>query len=264
MSDPVSFLLLLFSTSIFFFFFPTTSDGSDALSANCPSHQCGEVEIKYPFWLMTEPPLTQYCGYPSFNLSCSTTNETIFNLPTDSYYVKSINYTNFSVALVDIDITTSQTCSRARDNVTIQTLPLSYNPLDLNLSFYFNCSGLPTVALPIECLSSGENHSYVFVVGTEPAVVVDDWSYFCEEKVVVTVMDSEIDQTNGLISGFDGAMKSGFLLDWRTVAGCGGCEASDGRCGYNSVTEEFLCFCADGTARTNRCKGTRFLFGLIL
>ena len=42
-----------------------------------------------------------------------------------------------------------------------------------------------------------------------------------KDKVVVAVMviDSEIDQTNGLITSFGGAMNDGFVLDWRSVAG---------------------------------------------
>ncbi|KAI8528671.1 hypothetical protein RHMOL_Rhmol12G0165500 [Rhododendron molle] len=51
-----------------------------------------------------------------------------------------------------------------------------------------------TDVLPIACLSSGGNESYVFVVGTELAGSdFGNWYNFCEEKVVVTVMDSEID-----------------------------------------------------------------------
>ncbi|GFZ12228.1 hypothetical protein Acr_23g0006130 [Actinidia rufa] len=40
-----------------------------------------------------------------------------------------------------------------------------------------------------------------------------------KDKVAVAVIDSEIDQTNGLITRFGGAMNDGFVLDWRTVAG---------------------------------------------
>ena len=253
--------LPLYSSFLFFlsiFLFSKVSDGNDAFETNCPSYDCGDVKIEYPFWLMSETISNRYCGYPNFNLSCSSSNKTIINLPGDSYYVKEINYTDFTLTLIDVDVTTNQTCPRATHNVTLQTLPFSYNRLNLNLSFYFNCSYLPTSATPIECLSSGEKKSYVFVVGTEPEGI--DWYDFCEDKVMVTVIDSEIDQTNGLITGFGGAMNDGFVLNWRTVAECGACEVSDGRCGYNYVTKEFLCFCSNGNIKNDHCKGMWLFF----
>lgn len=53
----------------------------------------------------------------------------------------------------------------------------------------------------------------------------DNWHHFCEEKVVVAVMESEIDANNSLNEGFGGVMKDGFVLDWREAPSCGACEA---------------------------------------
>ncbi|XP_058193716.1 LEAF RUST 10 DISEASE-RESISTANCE LOCUS RECEPTOR-LIKE PROTEIN KINASE-like 1.2 isoform X2 [Rhododendron vialii] len=251
MPEPLTFFLLLPISSLFFF--SKTSHGN-ALASNCPSHKCG-VKIDYPFWLQSDATAYQYCGYPGFNLTCSYP-ETILNLQGESFYVKNISYADYTLTLVDVEVS-SQTCPRARQNVTLQTLPLSYSSLDLNLSFYYNCSGVEIKAVPIGCLSSGENESYVFVCETEPAKF-RNWYDFCEEKVVVTVTDSEIDET----MGFDGAMKDGFVLDWRQAVACGACEASGGRCGHNTVNDDYLCFCSDGSPRTNAtCKGDEWNIG---
>ncbi|KAI8528675.1 hypothetical protein RHMOL_Rhmol12G0165900 [Rhododendron molle] len=260
MPQPLTFFLLLPLTSLFFF--SNTSRGN-TLASNCPSHECGGVKIDYPFWLSSDATsYGQYCGYHGFNLTCSNEKETIFNLQGESFYVKNISYADYTLTLVDIEVS-GQTCPRARQNVTIQTiLPLSYNSLDLNLSFYYNCSGLGIfdANYSIECLSLGEYESYVFVVGKEPAGSdFDNWYDYCEDKVVVTVMGSEIVQTaNGLILGFDEAVvKDGFVLNWRQAAAwCGACEASEGRCGYNIVDEDYLCFCSGGSTLINdTCKG---------
>ncbi|KAH7857817.1 hypothetical protein Vadar_016807 [Vaccinium darrowii] len=256
MPKPLVFFLLLSVSSIF----SKTSDGSKAFASNCPSHVCGGVIISYPFWLTSNTTSNQYCGYPGFNLSCSNEENTIINLGGDSYYVKNISYTDNTLTLVDVAVTANPTCPRRLHNVTIQTLPLSYNRRDLNLSFYFNCNvsvwypeALPN---PIECLSSSVKDSFVFVNGTEPAWPLDHWYDFCEEKVVVTVMDSEIGANNSLIEGFGGAMNEGFVLDWRQAPSCGPCEASMGLCGFDYANEDFLCFCSDGSIRTNdTCKG---------
>ncbi|KAF2295568.1 hypothetical protein GH714_033214 [Hevea brasiliensis] len=190
-------------------------------------------------------------GYPEFGLSCSG-DEPILKLPKDTYYVKNINYTNSTIALVDIDVT-GQTCPRARHNLTLENLPLGYTNLDLNLSFYFNCTSSPFSysVSAIGCLEFSTKQSYVSM--TENQINDVDWIGKCEEKVVATVMRTEI-TTNGLISEFGGAMNNGFMLDWRTVKGCGSCEDSGGFCGYNKTAAEFKCFCRDGTVHSNRCK----------
>ncbi|KAG5522588.1 hypothetical protein RHGRI_034671 [Rhododendron griersonianum] len=244
MPQSLSFFLLLPLSSLFFF--SNTSHGN-SLASNCPSNECGGVKINYPFWLSSDATsYGQYCGYPGFNLTCSDDRNTIFNLPGESFYVKNISYSDYTLTLVDVEVS-GQTCPRARQNVTIQTIlpQLSYNStLDLNLSFYYNCSGLGTGVLPIPCLSSGENESYVFVVGKEPeGSDFDNWYNFCEDKVVVTVMESEINDqsTNGLVWGFEEAVKDGFVLNWRRAAAwCRACEASVGRCGFNIVDEDYL------------------------
>lgn len=96
--------------------------------------------------------------------------------------------------------------------------------------------------------------SYVFVSDLEPeGIDFNKWYDFCEEKVVVTVMDSEINETivDRLTSGFGGAMKDGFVLDWGQQAACGACETLGGKCGYKNADEDYLCFCSDGSTRIN-------------
>jgi len=56
----------------------------------------------------------------------------------------------------------------------------------------------------------------------------------CKEKVVATVMRTKIDLGN-LSGGFIGAMKNGFVLDWKPLKNCGTCKSSGGYCGFNSI-----------------------------
>ena len=104
------------------------------------------------------------------------------------------------------------------------------------------------------------NEAYVFIVGEEANDF--DWLENCEEKVVVTVMEEEINIAN-LSGGFGGAMKKGFILDWPSVRDCGECETHDGLCGYNNAQGEGLCFCKDGSISRDNCKGV-FFFGIIV
>ena len=251
MSQFLSYLLIL----SFFFFINSLGTNSSPLLTKCLPHVCGNVTIEYPFWYLNEIDYDQqyYCGYPGFGIRCQN-DEAVLGLPGDrNYSVKDINNIDHTLTLVDIDVTTNQTCPRPRQNFSLETLPnLNYSSMDLNLSFYFNCTPYPPSERSIQCLNIGSNRSYVFVENHE--TVGFDWSNNCEKKVVVTVIQTEINIVD-LIDRFGGAMNDGFLLDWKTVKGCVTCESSEGYCGYNATAEEFLCFCADGSTHRNSCKG---------
>ncbi|KAK7847939.1 leaf rust 10 disease-resistance locus receptor-like protein kinase-like 1.2 [Quercus suber] len=249
MSQFLSYLLIL---SFFFFFVNSLGNNSSPL---CQLHNCGDVNIRYPFWVLNEnaSDQQQYCGYKGFGVMCLN-GTAVLELAGGRYHVKDINYDDYTLALVDIDVS-NQTCPRARHSVSLETLPLKYSSMNLNLSFYFNCTSDPPIPVPsnsIQCLNIGSNRSYVFVENRETEV--NDWSKNCEEKVVVTVRKTQINMTN-LTGGFGRAMNDGFVLDWETVKDCVTCESSEGYCGYNAAAEEYLCFCNDGSTNSNSCKG---------
>ncbi|KAI5381608.1 hypothetical protein KIW84_UN0591 [Lathyrus oleraceus] len=186
----------LFTLSIILIITSCYADSSNTTSPSsslCPISLCGNIFIRYPFWIKSQTINTrdQFCGYPDFGLECSKSNKTIINLPSDTYYVTDINYDNSSITLVDIDIL-DQKCPRVRKNVTLSNLPLSFSKLDLNLSFYFNCSSYPPYLDPIGCfrVSNDEKlRSYVFVDGDEGEIGYDNWK--CEDHVVVSVKVDE-------------------------------------------------------------------------
>ncbi|XAR55977.1 hypothetical protein NMG60_11036242 [Bertholletia excelsa] len=249
-------LFLLLSLSLSVFKFNCQANAADHFSSLCPSSRCGNITITYPFWQFPEPPSTQYCGYWGFGLNCSANGVPIFHLASHSYYVKNIDYENHTLALVDIDVTSNLTCPRPRHNLFLETLPaLSYSNLDLNLSFYFNCSNIPHTPnyqrYLIGCLGFELKNSYVFEEGREPEGI--DWNNECEKNAVAPVMDLKIDQNNYLIEGLSRALNAGFVLVWHEVAECGSCEAHDGRCGYK-FSGTSLCFCSDGTVGNTACK----------
>jgi hypothetical protein len=257
MLQPLSLLLLILSL----FFLNSLATNSTSFSPLCDLHHCGDVLIRYPFWLHSDNATSNesYCGYKGFGLRCPSAGEKpILDLPRDTYHVKEIDYAQYTLTLIDIDAA-NQSCPRVRQNVTLGTLPLNFSGGDMNLSFYFNCniSSYPTSVPDIGCLGElyNGNRSFVFVEGEESAVGFE-WASICEEKVVATVMRTEIDLGN-LTVGFIGAIKNGFGLNWKPLQECGTCESSGGYCGYNST--RFLCFCKDGSINGKRCKGMLFI-----
>ncbi|KAL4633174.1 hypothetical protein ACB092_04G103100 [Castanea dentata] len=255
MSQFLSYLLFL-SSSFFFFFFFINSLGTNS-SPLCLPQYCGNVIIGYPFWVYNESASDQqyYCGYPGFGVRCQD-GKAVLRLSGDrNYYVKDITYTSYgSLTLVDTDVTTNQKCPRPRQNISLETLPLDYSSMDLNLSFYYNCISYPPTVPFIPCLNISSNRSYVFVENHETEGFESfDWSKNCEEKVVVTVID--IQTEINIVDRFGAALNDGFVLAWGRVEDCVTCEDSEGFCGYNATAKEYLCFCKDGSARSNSCKG---------
>ncbi|XP_030939227.1 LEAF RUST 10 DISEASE-RESISTANCE LOCUS RECEPTOR-LIKE PROTEIN KINASE-like 1.2 isoform X2 [Quercus lobata] len=267
MSQFLSYLLIV---SFFFFFFNSIGTNSSPLLSTCAPRYCGNVMIGYPFRDSNEITSDQqYCGYPGFGVRCEN-GKAVLGLSGDrNYYVKDINYTSHTLTLVDIDVTTNQTCPRPRQNFSLETLPLKYSSMDSNLSFYSNCYPYPPTVPVIPCLNISSYRSYVFVENHETEGY--DWSKNCEEKVVVTVRHSQINMGN-LTGGFGAAMNDGFVLDWERVRDwamneydgfvldwervkdCVTCEHSHGYCGYNATAKEFLCICKDGSTHSNSCK----------
>ncbi|KAL9324473.1 hypothetical protein ACSQ67_009330 [Phaseolus vulgaris] len=222
-------------------------------STACAPSKCGTISISYPFWKKSSTNVVEFCGYPEFGLECLD-DHAIIRFPTDTYRVAEINYDDHSITLLDIDIL-EQPCPRARHNVSLQNLPFSLSSLDLNLSFYFNCSSYPSSVEHIGCLQHGKNQSYVFVAGEEVKNGYG-WVRECEEHVVVTVKEEEIDVSN-LISDFGDAMKKGFVVDWRRGEDCAVCEESGGYCLFDPSTKQSSCLCRDGRTVAKSCrKGT--------
>jgi len=64
----------------------------------CPPSSCGKISnIKHPFRLKNDPTT---CGNPRYELSCEN-NITTLTLFSGKYYVKSINYNNYTIRIVD-------------------------------------------------------------------------------------------------------------------------------------------------------------------
>ncbi|XP_027357371.1 LEAF RUST 10 DISEASE-RESISTANCE LOCUS RECEPTOR-LIKE PROTEIN KINASE-like 1.2 [Abrus precatorius] len=243
----------LYSVPALVIIFITSYADSSVTSSICAPSNCGNISIHYPFWRRSNTMVEEFCGYPDFGLECLE-DKAIITLPSDTYYVREINYDNHSITLVDIDVL-NEPCPRAQHNVSLHNLPLSFSSLDVNLSFYFNCSLNPSSVDPIGCFrnSYDKNQSYVFVAGEEPASDGHEWLMQCKDHVVVTVQQNEIGSV-GLITGFGAAMKKGFVLDWMRAEDCAECEISGGNCGYDQNSKQLRCICKDGSVVARSCK----------
>lgn len=118
--DQLLFLLFLLLLHLSF---------SIALENNQCTSSCGDIKnISSPFGLRGDP---KFCGDPHYELVCLN-NRTILNLYSSKYYVRYIDYTNYTIRVTDVGMT--------EDNC----LPLSLRSLscrDFNEYDLYNCNG---------------------------------------------------------------------------------------------------------------------------
>jgi hypothetical protein len=71
---------------------------NDSHHQSCPPSSCGNIQnISYPFRLEGDPPI---CGDQRYNLSCEN-NQTVLYLYAGKYYVQEINYSEYTIRVVD-------------------------------------------------------------------------------------------------------------------------------------------------------------------
>ncbi|XP_062120194.1 uncharacterized protein LOC133834560 [Humulus lupulus] len=79
---------------------------------HCPPSSCDNIiNITSPFRLNTDP---KQCGYPNFQLSCEN-NLTVLHLNSVKYLVRSINYVNYTIRLVDSNLDKTNCSSLPND-----------------------------------------------------------------------------------------------------------------------------------------------------
>jgi hypothetical protein len=70
-----------------------------AAEDHCPPSPCGSIlNISYPFRLTSDP---ENCGDQRYNLSCENNQTLVLHLYHGRYYVRQINYTTYSIRVVD-------------------------------------------------------------------------------------------------------------------------------------------------------------------
>uniref|UniRef100_A0A251RSH9 Protein kinase domain-containing protein n=1 Tax=Helianthus annuus TaxID=4232 RepID=A0A251RSH9_HELAN len=135
--SPILLLLLLLPL----FFITMLAQSNNSTYPYCPSINCGNVTVSYPFWTINNESLSQFCGYDGFGINCSYNgNQRIpqISFGGDSYYVQSINYELGTIFLADYDVSPvvviPNNCPRVRHNINLGTLPLDFTTSSVNLN----------------------------------------------------------------------------------------------------------------------------------
>ncbi|CAL4977680.1 unnamed protein product [Urochloa decumbens] len=205
-------LLLPFLASFFFVH-------HDRAQADCEPATCGNLTIRYPFWLggsNRSSSSSSPCGHPAFEVRCSG-DGSMASLKGSSIHVLRIDYANSSFV-----------ASHPR------------GPGYANAAIGCNCSA------PIFAYLGG---SYDW--DSPPAIGKGRCTY-----TYLPVLGSEA-EVMAAARNYSGLLKDGFVLEWEEagIGNCAACKASGGRCRYDNAASAFVCLCPHGKPRGSTCAG---------
>ncbi|BFG25348.1 hypothetical protein CerSpe_116220 [Prunus speciosa] len=217
---------------------------------------CGGIGgISYPFWGVNR---ADYCGLPGFEVNCQD-NVPMINISSINYIILKTNSTAPSVTV-------------ARQDYWGTICPLTYVNTSINFSLFDYTSGLTNLTFYYECNTSitipglGVNYSSQVCSTNNGDIAV--WSFIrspsvdpvasgaCTTGVSVPVFMTaalalEANRTT-IKEVVDGGFELGLEID---DVQCNSCVESGGKCGLNTKTGGFSCFCLD-QAYASVCKAT--------
>lgn len=219
----------------------------DESFANCGNVTCGNMNVTYPLWIAGRE---DYCGHPSYELECQGDN-LVATILSHKYRVLDMVWEKQSLIIVRIDLL-ENTCAQEQGGFVLDHSLFNYTTGDLNATVFYNCSSQSLPGYYNFNCSMG-NDRQANLLGTSSATSLDYPNDYgqpaCSGNMTVPVMKSSIsDLLRGATTDADQVLKDGFEVRWTLdVEECRRCISSGGRCGTNTTTENFNCFCPSGT-----------------
>ena len=265
----------------------TTYDASMCLE----SSMCGNISIRYPFYLSsTTRIITDYnynttsysCGYTDLEISCQGEGPKAtpaIILRGHHYTVLDIFYDSKSIILADSDVLHGGSCPVVLHDLSFDKLWLQNTSSNENLTFYFGCytSRGPGVTVPLDLFAYkidcdlkgpfGEGaYSFIFTPDDHWKAQEHELDQYgrCSEVVSVPVRSEVLMANNQSMlvrGGYAEVLWYGFELEWYqgTTDQCHLCEQSDGKCAYSqNQKREFLgCLCFNSKVGHPDCRSSK-------
>ncbi|PQM39962.1 LEAF RUST 10 DISEASE-RESISTANCE LOCUS RECEPTOR-LIKE PROTEIN KINASE-like 2.5 [Prunus yedoensis var. nudiflora] len=227
----------------------------DQYYANCSEAiNCGGIGgISYPFWGVNR---ADYCGLPGFEVKC-VDNAPMINMSNIKYRILKTDSSSSSVTVARQDYWET-ICPQTYVSTSINFSLFNYTSGLTNLTFYYGCNISIKTAIPgVSSLSQACNGDInVSYVTRSPQVDPVTINQICASVVIVPVLTTaaqalEANRTT-IKEVLDGGFELGLQID---NVQCNSCENSGGKCGLNTTTGGFSCFCLD-QAYASVCKAT--------
>uniref|UniRef100_J3KW73 Wall-associated receptor kinase galacturonan-binding domain-containing protein n=1 Tax=Oryza brachyantha TaxID=4533 RepID=J3KW73_ORYBR len=254
------------STLLFFPLLTSLLLLGDLADAVCEPAICGELTVRYPFWLggpdlsRSSSPATSSCGHPAFEVWCS--NDGVASLKGSQILVLTIDYTDSSF------ITSHKRVAEGSDGVcrtdfnissSLALSPFTISSRNRAICFLYGCNGTepPEVDTLVNATSGCGKPIYAYLGGSydrdkPPAIQAGNCTYS-----YLPVLGSEAPANLTPATNYSMLFKDGFVLEWpkNGFGDCDACNASGGQCRYNNDSAAFACLCADGKTRGPKCTG---------
>ncbi|KAK1359612.1 hypothetical protein POM88_044086 [Heracleum sosnowskyi] len=238
--------LAMFIISIYYI--PTSFCQGDAQYVACAGRfRCANFSnLEYPFWSGGRAP---HCGHPAFKLDCQG-DVPLLTLRSRPYRVLGIDTRSLLITVARQDLW-NNTCPRLIFNTDLDYRLFRHPSSDQNLTLSYGCakvSGQLSI-YQFECTvneTSSDSYFYTQLVLLETNISTQ---VNCRKNISVPINRTSAQLLTATTSSehdLREVLKGGFGLTWEANdTNCNLCAQSGGRCGYNSSTSSFACFCSD-------------------
>ncbi|CAL5372490.1 unnamed protein product [Camellia sinensis] len=232
----VTFFLIIILSQI-----PTFLCVENEQYANCSKvFQCAGIpDLGYPFWGGSRP---DYCGHLSFGLNC-TGDAPLITIQTRPYRVLTINNSTQILKVVREEFW-ENICPTEFVNATVDNTPFTYVSSQ-DLMLYYGCARLPTtIPGQFDCSVDGTTNTLGFPSFVPNMTLVTS----CHIGVSVRVDQTEATAfaSNPTSVTVTQVLDSGVELQWDANNSiCDRCIGSGGKCGSNTSSGLFACYCSD-------------------
>ncbi|XP_017217555.1 LEAF RUST 10 DISEASE-RESISTANCE LOCUS RECEPTOR-LIKE PROTEIN KINASE-like 1.2 isoform X2 [Daucus carota subsp. sativus] len=209
--------------------------------------RCGNFSnLDYPFWGGDRQ---SYCGHPAFQLNCQE-NVTFINLRSKQYRVLGVD-TRSQVITVAREDLWNNTCPSPINNTDLDYTLFSHPSDDQNLTLSYGCASVlgQQSLFKFDCPVNGARSDSYFTTRDAALVAPNIAQLTCDTRITVPINQTSADALSSASSSENDlkeVLKAGFRLKWDANDSiCNECARPGGRCGYNSSTSSFACYCSD-------------------
>lgn len=209
--------------------------------------RCGGHNFAYPFWGGGGiRPIS--CGHPGFELSCedgsSSTSIAFLQFESVRYRVLRIDGSRQSLTVARDDLW-NDICPRFIYETAFNYTNFRYSSGFQNVTLHYGCTtpipNLPRQPNQFDCAGNdtGASNSAGFysTFGVNPTGCSRSISVPVNQAAIPNLVDS---------TALELTLREGFGIEWEANnSACDECTRSGGRCGHNSSTAAFVCFCSD-------------------
>ncbi|KAF5750166.1 serine/threonine-protein kinase [Tripterygium wilfordii] len=265
------FLIIITTTIIIIIHSPSSVHGNEQYITCNTTFSCGGIQdVGYPFWESERRP--SYCGFPGFELNCSTgvDQSPEITIVGQTYKVDNISSSSNLLTISRTDYVTSLCPTSLKNTTLVDTLfTLSSNtePLYLYYGCQFLSSQLNMTFSPFQftCDVIGPTNTGFYLPANTSSLTSTNLAFYqflvagCASSVYIPVSQSRSLQLMTIpnVDSVVTAIREGFGLNWDANNSlCESCMDSGGVCGYDTERNMFNCHCPDQTYLTT-CHGNQ-------